>query len=205
MVGNREKSILAVDTSFLWVSVAYYERGKIRGAIHLNGFKHVEMLNLLVSKFVDFNKNPPEILLINLGPGFFTSLRVSASFAKALYLSKGIPIFGFNTLQSMLVGLDDGKYIAYLDARKGEIYAQTFYVKEGIPYEDGVIKLGIHKVAVLNLEGYQPYTGYIKAHSLFGLFFQGFGKELDENFTPVYLRPPDAIINLATPKAPSNP
>ncbi|MEO0138264.1 MAG: tRNA (adenosine(37)-N6)-threonylcarbamoyltransferase complex dimerization subunit type 1 TsaB [candidate division WOR-3 bacterium] len=205
MGGNREKSILAVDTSFLWISVAYYERGKIRGAIHLKEFKHLEMLNLLVSKFVDFDKNPPNILLINLGPGFFTSLRVSASFAKALYLSKGIPMLGFNTLQSMLVGLDDGKYIAYLDARKGEIYAQTFQVKGGIPYEDGVIELGIYKPDVLNLEGYKPYTGYIRAHSLFILFFKGFGKELDENFTPVYLRPPDAIINLATPKAPSNP
>lgn len=205
MVGYREKNILAVDTSFLWVSVAYYSKGKIFSAIHLRGFQHLEMLNPMVSKFVDFEKNPPDILLINLGPGFFTSLRVSASFAKALYLSRKTEIFGFNTLQSMLVGLEDGKYIAYLDARKGEIYAQTFNVKDGIPYEDGVVKLGIYKPDILNFKGYKPYTGYIKAYSLFTLFLNGFGKKLDENFTPIYLRPPDAVINLATPKAPSNP
>ncbi len=193
------KTLLAIDTSYLWVSVAYYFEGKVISRTHMREFKHLESLNPLVSTFID---SPPSALLLNLGPGFFTSLRVSASFAKALYLSKKVPMFGFNTLQSMLVGIEDGKYIAYLDARKGEFYAQSFEVKNGIPYPDGRLNLGIYKE--FNIEGYKPYTGLIRASSLFPLFFNGFGKDLDENFTPVYLRPPDAIVSLATPLAPSN-
>ena len=193
-------TLLAIDTSYLWVSVSYFFDGKVISRTFLKEFKHLESLNLLISSLLDLSRSP-SALLLNLGPGFFTSLRVSASFAKALYLSKKVPLFGFNTLQSMLVGLDDGKYIAYLDARKGEVYAQSFEVKNGIPYPDGKLSLGIYKE--INLEGYKPYTGLIRASSLFALFFKGFGEELNENFTPIYIRPPDAIVNLATPLAPS--
>jgi Inactive homolog of metal-dependent proteases, putative molecular chaperone len=194
------KTLLAIDTSYLWVSVAYYKDGKVMSRNILKEFKHLESLNPTISSLLD-PFHTPSALLLNVGPGFFTSLRVSASFAKALYLSKKIPIFGFNTLQSMLVGLEDGKYVAYLDARKGEFYAQSFEVKNGIPYPDGKLDLGIYKE--LNVNGYKPYTGLIRASSLLALFFNGFGEELNWNFTPVYLRPPDAIVNLATPLAPS--
>lgn len=202
---DRFKSILSLDTSYLWVSSSYYKDGKIFSCFHLRPFSHVEMLNTCVLKVSEIPERLPDVVLINIGPGFFTSLRVSASFVKALLLYRKIPVFGFNTLQSMLVGLPPGKYISFLDARKGEIYAQSFLVKDGIPYPTDDLPLGIYKPEEVSLKGYVKYSGYIRAMNLIRLFFNGFGEELDENFVPLYLRPPDAIVNLAAPRAPSNP
>ncbi len=198
------KSILAIDTSYLWVSAATYKNGKVVSSLYLSGFKHLEKLNVIVEKVANIPVEYPQVLLINTGPGFFTSLRVSASFAKAFYLYRRVPIFGFNTLQSMLVGFPDGKYIALLDARKEEFYAQSFNVKGGIPEEDNGLPLGIYRMEVLRkFEGYKTVSTFIRAGSLITLFLKGFGKPLDENFSPLYIRPPDAMVNLAAPRAPS--
>jgi len=193
--------LLAVDTAYKRFSVALWEGGDIFEVKEGEGFRHVERLNLTVREVLDrrgIRINDLKGVLLTVGPGYFTSLRVAASFAKALHLVLKVPMHGFNTLQAMAVGLEDGRYVVALDARKGQVYAQTFKVDGGVPVEDGVLPLGIYDPDTLPPPGYRIVDDpdeYLRASNLFPLYFAGIGIDLDPRFSPLYVRPPDAVVN----------
>ena len=66
------------------------------------------------------------------GPGSFTSLRIAASIAKGIAVGRGIPLFAISSLALIVAGnVTDGprgprRYIALLDALRGESYAAEF-------------------------------------------------------------------------------
>ena len=74
------------------------------------------------------------------GPGSFTGLRIAASIAKALAFgaraSEGerIPFFGVSSLLLIVAGNEvarrPGRYVAVLDALRGEVFAAAFDVGE---------------------------------------------------------------------------
>ena len=193
--------LLAVDTAYRFFSVALWKEGRVREVKEGEAFRHVEGLNLKVRNLLKgegVRITDIGAVLITVGPGYFTSLRVAASFAKALHLTLGVPIYGFGSLQAMAVGVEDGRYIATMDARKGQVYAQTFKVEGGIPIEDGGIPLGIYDPDALPYGEYAllpPPEESLRASNLFPLYFAGLGDELEPNFSPLYLRPPDAVVN----------
>lgn len=67
------------------------------------------------------------------GPGSFTSLRIAGSIAKGLAFGCGCPLFAVSSLALILTG-DGlplvGRYLAALDAMRGEVYVQGFTVHE---------------------------------------------------------------------------
>ena len=71
------------------------------------------LLNFLKKKKINF-KNISKIF-VNLGPGKFTSLRISLSIAKALSLANYINLIGF---QSSDILNKDYKYLIKLDKQK---------------------------------------------------------------------------------------
>jgi len=198
---KEDLPLLAVDTAYSGFSVALWREGDVLEMREGKAFRHVENLNLRISHLLErggVRIRDVGVLLITLGPGYFTSLRVAASFVKAVHLLTGIPMYGFNTLQAMVVGVEDGLYVATMDARKGQVYAQSFRVEGGIPVEDGRVPLGIYDPHTLPLEGYSLISSpeeYLRASNLFPLYFAGLGTPLSPGFSPVYLRPPDAVIN----------
>ncbi len=192
---------MAVDTAFRSFSVALWLRGDVLEVREGEAFRHVERLNLRISDLLrrgGVGLKEVGALLVTVGPGYFTSLRVAASFVKAVHLVTGVPMYGFNTLQAMVVGMGDGKYVATMDARKGQVYAQSFRVEGGIPMEDGKVPLGIYDPHTLPMEGYTPLTSpeeHLRASNLFTLYFAGLGEPLSPKFSPKYIRPPDAVVN----------
>ena len=73
-----------------------------------------------------------EHIVCGAGPGSFTSLRVSASLAKALAYVTSVPLFAVPSL-ALIAGdasLADGVYLAVLDALRGEVFAAA-YQREG--------------------------------------------------------------------------
>ena len=73
-----------------------------------------------------------ESIVCGAGPGSFTSLRVSASLAKALAYVTSVPLFAVPSL-ALIAGdasLADGVYLAVLDALRGEVFAAA-YQREG--------------------------------------------------------------------------
>lgn len=71
-----------------------------------------------------------ERVVVGGGPGSFTSLRIAASLAKGIALGRGIPLASCRSLALMTAVLapGPGRYVAVLDALRGEVYAGTFEV-----------------------------------------------------------------------------
>jgi tRNA threonylcarbamoyladenosine biosynthesis protein TsaB len=67
------------------------------------------------------------------GPGSFTSLRIAASIAKGLAFGVGCPLFAVSSL-ALIVGAHGppaaGRYLAILDALRGEAYVGGYSVDE---------------------------------------------------------------------------
>ncbi len=72
------------------------------------------------------------------GPGSFTSLRIAASIAKGICHARGLPLFAVSSLALIVAsspaGRAAGRYMATLDAMRGELFAAVFDIGE-----DGLI------------------------------------------------------------------
>ena len=60
------------------------------------------------------------------GPGSFTGLRIACGVAQGLALGANLPVLGIGTLEALAQTTGDGKVIAALDARMGEIYHAAY-------------------------------------------------------------------------------
>lgn len=62
------------------------------------------------------------------GPGSFTSLRIAGSLAKGMALGAGKPLFAVSSLSLIVAGnvSEPGRYLAILDAMRGEFFAAAF-------------------------------------------------------------------------------
>ena len=71
-----------------------------------------------------------ERVVCGAGPGSFTSLRIAAGIAKGLALGLGRPLFAVPSLALLASGarLAEGRYIAALDALRGELYVGLYGV-----------------------------------------------------------------------------
>ena len=79
---------------------------------------------------------PREIdrVVCGAGPGSFTSLRIAASIAKGLAFGAGCPLFAVSSLALLIAGDGapaPGRYLAVLDALRGEAYVAGYLVAAG--------------------------------------------------------------------------
>ncbi len=70
-------------------------------------------------------------IAVGIGPGSFTGLRVGIATAKALAMSRALPVHGVGTLSALGRGLaervdDERRCLAVLDARRGEVAAAVY-------------------------------------------------------------------------------
>ncbi len=66
-------------------------------------------------------------IVVTVGPGSFTGLRVGLAFAKGLHLATGAPLAGIGTLAALAASAGaDGLCAGAIDARRGLIYLQPF-------------------------------------------------------------------------------
>jgi tRNA A37 threonylcarbamoyladenosine modification protein TsaB len=84
-IGKNDKVGLRVNSNFF---VHHFDQ-KIKN----NDLLVLSILNLIKKHKVNFNKSFS--ILINSGPGSFSSIRVSLAIAKGIKISKNIKIFGF--------------------------------------------------------------------------------------------------------------
>jgi tRNA threonylcarbamoyladenosine biosynthesis protein TsaB len=66
------------------------------------------------------------------GPGSFTSLRIAGAIAKGLALTANAPLYPVSSLLLIVAGaeLTPGRYVAVLDAMRGDVFARVFSVTD---------------------------------------------------------------------------
>ena len=125
---------LALDTSGDTASVAIGRAGSapMADAALQGARKHAGALVPMIDRLMAETKSEVaglEGILVTDGPGSFTGLRVSASVAKAIGLTRGLTVRTAPSLMVLAAGAlprQHGPVLAVLDALRGELYAAVY-------------------------------------------------------------------------------
>ena len=144
--------ILSIETSTSICSVAIHEQGELLALAEIKEpGAHAEKLLLLVDEVFEkagLSFADLDAVAVSQGPGSYTGLRIGVSTAKGIAYALEIPLIGINTLQAMAASqsVAPGDYVvAVLDARRKEVYTQTFgdSLQELSPIEAVVLEEGV--------------------------------------------------------------
>ncbi len=125
--------VLAIETSTLSGGAALLDGDELVGEYTLNvRTTHSERLLGAVDRLLQDAGWTPEALeglVVAVGPGSFTGLRIGVSTVKALAFSLKIPVAAVSTLEAMARALPFARHpvCPVLDARKSEVYAALFH------------------------------------------------------------------------------
>jgi tRNA threonylcarbamoyl adenosine modification protein YeaZ len=169
--------VLAIDTSTSRTSVAIIENGTVLYSGFQDGATaHGPSLPALVQEGLAVSD--VDQVVVGMGPGPFTGLRVGIAFAQSFALAREISVRGVCSLDAIATQISEDDFIITVDARRKEVYwaRYTNGVRVGQPavnFPADVTGAPIHAdlfpdmVSLVNLPG---------------------------NITePIYLRRPDAV------------
>ena len=169
--------VLAIDTSTSRTSVAIIENGTVVYSGYRDGATaHGPSLPALVQEGLAVSD--VDQVVVGMGPGPFTGLRVGIAFAQSFALAREIPVRGICSLDAIATQIKEDDFIITVDARRKEVYWARYKngVRVGQPavnFPADVTGAPIHAdlfpdmVSLVNLPG---------------------------NITePIYLRRPDAV------------
>jgi tRNA threonylcarbamoyladenosine biosynthesis protein TsaB len=136
MMKIGEQRILGINGAEFSISVGIRENGVPKGSIYMNdgspGSETLlssidQLLRMLSIKQVDL-----EGICIILGPGSFTSLRVSLAVAQAMGLALNIPVYGIDNLRLIAATVPHYPHPIKViqNAYKGEFYTATYSFSE---------------------------------------------------------------------------
>lgn len=167
---------LAIDTSTSRTIVGLIEDGVVLfEKFHEGATDHGRALSQLVAEALK-SSAPPQQVVVGMGPGPFTGLRVGISFAHTFGLARNIPVVGVCSLDA--IDIHESEYTVAIDARRKEIYWAR--------YKDGVRIEGPSVSKPAEVDGFiiDQYPNMKKLASL----------SAAQNITePMYLRRPDAV------------
>ena len=167
---------LAIDTSTSRTIVAIITDGEvIFEEFHEGATDHGKAITELVAKALKVCPVPGQVV-VGMGPGPFTGLRVGIMFARTFALARGIDLKGVCSLDA--IAIDQIEYTVAVDARRKEIYWAS--------YKDGVRVAGpsVNKPDEVTDFIFDVYPDMKKLVALSG----------SQNATePMYLRRPDAV------------
>ena len=171
---------LAIDTATSRTIVGVIEDGKVLfESFHEGATEHGFAITELVTKALEVSPKPDQVV-VGMGPGPFTGLRVGITFAQSFALARDIAVIGICSLDAIYI--DQSEYTVAIDARRKEIYWAG--------YKDGVRTLG---PAVSKPDEVSDFIigQYPNLQKLVAL-------STSQNITePMYLRRPDAVPTAA--------
>ncbi|CAN2217163.1 COG1214 Inactive homolog of metal-dependent proteases, putative molecular chaperone [Candidatus Nanopelagicaceae bacterium] len=167
---------LAIDTSTSRTIVGIIDGDEvIFEKFHDGATDHGRALSQLVAEALKVSR-PPKQVVVGMGPGPFTGLRVGISFAHTFGLARNIPVIGVCSLDA--IAIDANEYTVAIDARRKEIYWAR--------YKDGVRVEGPSVSKPAEVDGFiiDQFPDMNKLVSL----------STSQNVAePMYLRRPDAV------------
>ncbi len=133
-----ERLVLAIDNSLDFLNLAL---GRDEELIEVRQARmerpSSEVLPTRVARLLGdhgFSTSDLSLLVVTLGPGSFTGIRVSLAFCKGLSYGLGIPLVGVPTPDVLAYPLSflEGYYLAPLiDAKKGEVFFSLYTAHSG--------------------------------------------------------------------------
>jgi len=113
--------VLAIDTSTSRTSVAIIDSG----TVVYSGFRdgataHGPSLPALVQEALAISD--VDQVVVGMGPGPFTGLRVGIAFAQSFALAREIPVRGVCSLDAIAAQIIEDDFIITVDARRKEVY-----------------------------------------------------------------------------------
>lgn len=124
-------NILAFDTVSSSFSIALKKDNNIIEVNKENIKNHNEELLPILNSFLEENKislNEINCIVMGIGPGSFTAIRIAFSTIKTICYAKNIPIIGASSLETLYQNIVsyNGIKLSMIDARKGSIYANIY-------------------------------------------------------------------------------
>ena len=169
--------VLAIDTSTSRTSVAIIENGTVLYSGYRDGATaHGPSLPALVQEGLAVSD--VDQVVVGMGPGPFTGLRVGIAFAQSFALARDIPVRGVCSLDAIAAQINESDFIITVDARRKEVYwaRYTNGVRVGQPavnFPADVTGAPIHADLFPNMVSLVDLQGNIAE--------------------PIYLRRPDAV------------
>ena len=172
-------SILAIDTAASRTSVAIIESGEVVFSESRDGaMSHGPALPELIEVAIK-NRQITEVL-VGMGPGPYTGLRVGITFAQTFAWARDIPVRGFCSLDAIAAQVNESDFIVTIDARRKEVYWARY--TNGVRIEGPAVDLP----AVVTARGIKIVDSLFPDPK----YFTSLGEEFSE---PIYLRRPDAV------------
>lgn len=168
---------LAIDTSTSRTSVAIIEDGSILWSGHRDGAtEHGPALPSLVQEAI--KGFAIDEVVVGMGPGPFTGLRVGIAFAQSFALARGISVRGVCSLDAIAAQVEEKEFIVTVDARRKEVYWARY--KDAVRVGEPAVSFPADVTgAPIHPDLYPDMKALVA---------------LIENITePMYLRRPDAV------------
>ena len=131
--------ILNIETATKNCSVSVSRSGELVALKELSDeqFNHAEKLHVFISSVLeeaDIGLNDLQAIAVSKGPGSYTGLRIGVSAAKGLCYALNIPLIAIDTLAGLADkrSVDSGIIVPMIDARRMEVFTQTFNAKHEI-------------------------------------------------------------------------
>ena len=173
---------LAIDTSTSRTIVGVIDGDEIIfEKFHDGATDHGRALSQLVAEALKVS-HPPKQVVVGMGPGPFTGLRVGISFARTFGLARNIPVMGVCSLDA--IAINQSEYTVAIDARRKEIYWARY--KDGVRIEGP----SVNKPAEVHGFIIDHYPDMKKLVAL---------STLQSVTEPMYLRRPDAVPTAERP------
>ena len=167
---------LAIDTSTSRTVVGLLDGEKVLFESFAEGATdHGRAVSELVAQAL-LNNPEPEQIVVGMGPGPFTGLRVGIAFARTFALAREIPVIGVCSLDAIETGKSD--YTVAIDARRKEIYWARY---EGGERVEGPSVSKPDEVSDFIIDLYPNVSSLV-----------ALSKDQNE-LEPFYLRRPDAV------------
>ena len=124
-------NILAFDTVSSSFSIALKSDDSITEINKENVKNHNSELIPILDDFLKENKlslDNIDCIVLGIGPGSFTSIRIAFATIKSICYAKNIKIIGVSSLESLYQNIKsfDGLKLALIEARKGNVYANIY-------------------------------------------------------------------------------
>ena len=115
------KTVLAIDTSTSRTSVAVIQGDSVLFSGHRDGATaHGPSLPALVQEALTVSE--VDEVVVGMGPGPFTGLRVGIAFAQSFALARQVPVRGVCSLDAIAAQIEEKDFIITVDARRKEVY-----------------------------------------------------------------------------------